>query len=261
VVLFIIFTVVLGSMLQQSGLAGGGVVAVINISGELYNGRPVVKLLKRYEKLPAVKAVVLRIDSPGGSVVAAQEIYGQLKKLRERKVVVASLGNIAASGAYYIACGADKIVAAPGTLTGSIGVLMSFLNISDLLSKLGIKMRVFASGAHKDMGSFLRDLTPEEEKLVKDLLEDVHRQFVEVVSEERNLPIEKVEKIQALAEGLVDDLGTLEDAISLASKMAGIKGEPRVIGTRRPWLYRGLGELFRGWLHSLMKPQIEYILP
>jgi len=195
VVLFIIFTVVLGSMLQQSGLAGGGVVAVINISGELYNGRPVVKLLKRYEKLPAVKAVVLRIDSPGGSVVAAQEIYGQLKKLRERKVVVASLGNIAASGAYYIACGADKIVAAPGTLTGSIGVLMSFLNISDLLSKLGIKMRVFASGAHKDMGSFLRDLTPEEEKLVKDLLEDVHRQFVEVVSEERNLPIEKVEKI------------------------------------------------------------------
>jgi protease-4 len=156
--------------------------------------------------------------------------------------VLASFGGVAASGGYYVACGADKIVANPGSITGSIGVVMQFANLEELLKKIGYKGYVIKSGTHKDIGSPFREMTPEEKELLQGVIDTVHKQFIKAVAEGRNLPIEKVTAIadgrifageQAQALGLVDELGNLEDTIRLAADMAGIKGRPFVVYGRK----------------------------
>jgi protease-4 len=171
-------------------------------------------------------------------VAPAQEIHAEVKKAQREKKILVSMGSVAASGGYYIACAADKILANPGSITGSIGVIVESLNVEELLRKLGLQSMVVKSGKHKDIGSPLRSMTEEEKRLLQGVLDSVHDQFIQAVAEGRKLPPEKVREVadgrifsgdQARALGLVDDLGSLEDTIALAAKMAGIRGEPEVL--------------------------------
>ncbi len=223
---------------REESLWGGEKVAILEIRGVIIDPQPVVEKLVKLRKNEKVKAIVLRIDSPGGAVGPAQEIYAEVRKAQKEKKVLVSVGSVAASGGYYIACGADKIMANPGSITGSIGVIVESLNVEELLNKLGLKSVVVKSGKVKDMGSPFRPMTDEEKKLLQGVLDSVHDQFIRAVAEGRNLPLEKVRELadgrifsgeQARALGLVDELGNFEDAIALAAKLAGIKGEPEVI--------------------------------
>jgi protease IV len=224
-------------------VVGGDRVALVRIEGLLVSSEHVVDELKDYAGDPSVKAIVIRIDSPGGGVVPSQEIYNAVRNAKkEGKKVVVSMGTVAASGGYYIASAADTIVANPGTLTGSIGVKMEFANIGKLLDKIGVKGMVLKAGEYKDMGSPYRDMTPEEKGLLQGVIDDVHNQFIEAVAEGRKLPVDDVRAIadgriftgrQALALKLVDRLGDLTDSIRIAGTLAGIKGKPRVVEKKK----------------------------
>jgi protease IV len=224
-------------------------IGLIRIEGVITDSGRVVDELKKYRDNTGIKAILLRIDSPGGGVVPSQEIYEEVKKIRDEgvKKVVVSMGSVAASGGYYIASASDKIVANPGTMTGSIGVIMELANVQGLAEKVGVKSVVIKSGAVKDMGSPFRDMKPEERQIFQDLLDDVHDQFIQAVAEGRGMAGEDVRKIadgrvftgrEAKDMGLVDDLGNLQDAIRLAADLSGIEGEPRVVEPkeRRSWL-------------------------
>jgi protease-4 len=183
-----------------------------------------------------VKAIVLDINSPGGSVGAVQEIYSRILRVKKTKHIpfVALFGDVAASGGYYIASACDKIVAHPGTLTGSIGVIFEVQNMEGLFSKIGFKMDPIKSGAHKDIGSPARPMTPEERKILQDLIDDAYGQFVQAVADGRKMKVEEVKPLadgriysgtQALSNHLVDQLGDSHDALMLAAQLGGIKDE------------------------------------
>ncbi len=218
-------------------------VAMVKIEGILISSENVVEELNDYADDSSVKAIVIRIDSPGGGVVVSQEIYNAVRNAKkEGKKIIVSMGSVAASGGYYVAAAADKIVANPGTLTGSIGVKMEFANLEKLLEKIGVKGMVVKAGEFKDIGSPYRDMTAQEKKLLQDVIDDVHNQFIKAVAEGRNLPEADVRAIadgriftgqQALALKLVDQMGDLADSIRLAGKLAGIKGKPKVIEKKK----------------------------
>jgi len=220
----------------------GKKVAIIDLHGVINNSADIIRQLKNYTKDSSVPVIVMHIDSPGGGVVPSQEIYEEIKKAKEKgKKIVASIGNVGASGGYYVACAADTIVANPGTLTGSIGVLFEFPVAEELFKKIGLKFEVVKSGEFKDVGSYNRRMTEGERKLLQSVIDDTYDQFVGVLVEGRGLPKEDVLKIadgsiftgrQAKKLGLVDELGDLEDAIKIAGEMAGIKGPPRTIKER-----------------------------
>jgi protease-4 len=223
---------------SEKALPTGEKVAVVRVEGMVLDARQVVEALERQAKDPKVKAIVLRVDSPGGAVAPTQEIFRAVRALSKKKRVVASLGSMATSGGYYVACAAERIVANPGTLTGSIGVVVHLANFEKLLSKLGIEGQVVKSGDFKDMGSMYRPLSERERNILQEVVNDVHEQFVEDVARSRNMELEKVRTIadgrifsgrQAKGLGLVDELGGLKEAIQLAAKMAQIKGEPLVL--------------------------------
>lgn len=227
-------------------IAGRGIgadkVAVVELDGIIAEPTDFTRELRELGERADIKAVVLRIDSPGGAVGPSQEIHREIERLREKKTVVASMGTIAASGGYYAAVAAHKIVANPGTITGSIGVIIEFFNVQELLGKLGLKGYVVKSGRFKDVGSPLREMDEEERELLQSVIDDVNSQFVEAVAEGRGLPPEAVKRLadgrifsgaQAKAEGLVDELGGLHDAIELGARLAGIEGEPEVIYPRK----------------------------
>ena len=242
---------ILVNYLFEAGWIGGDKVAVIRIEGVIMDSRDTIQELRHYRDNPTVKAIVLRIDSPGGGVVPSQEIYSEVQKTRAkgRVKLVASMGNLAASGGYYIAAATDKIVANPGTLTGSIGVIMELANVKGLLEKVGVESVVIKSGRYKDMASPFRAMTEEDRALLQGVLDDVHAQFIEAVANGRSLKIEQVRTVadgriftgrQAKSVSLVDEIGDLQDAIKLAAQLVGIPGEPRVIETRRRFSLRDL---------------------
>jgi len=219
--------------------SGGEKVALVELNDPIIASQDLVRQIKKYRDSRSVKAIVFRIESPGGGVAASQEIYEEVKKTRDSgKPIVVSMGAVAASGAYYISCGATRIVANPGTLTGSIGVIFEFLHFNELMKKLGIDESTFKSGNLKDSGSPFRKVTPEDRKYFQGLIADVYDQFVDVVAKERKMSVSYVKKYadgrvftgrEAKKLGFVDTLGTLEDAVSIAAKLAGIHGKPRVI--------------------------------
>lgn len=248
--LLFVFFLALASLLtgnrgSSSSLPGVGSdkVALVKIEGLLVTSENVVEELNDYAEDGSIKAIVLRIDSPGGGVVASQEIYNAVKNARKAgKKVVVSMGSVAASGGYYIAAAADKIVANPGTLTGSIGVIMEFASVEKLLEKIGVKGMVVKAGQYKDIGSPFRDMTDQEKKLLQGVIDDVHAQFIDAVAEGRNLPAAEVKAIadgriftgrQALALKLVDRTGDLTESIKLAGTLAGIKGKPRIVEKKK----------------------------
>lgn len=213
-------------------------VGVINIEGIIFDSFEINEQIKDFRDRDDIKAVVIRIDSPGGAVAPSQEIYSEVLKTRKVKPVFVSMGNVAASGGYYISAGADKIYANPGTITGSIGVIMEFLNIEGLYEKIGLKGKVVKSGKYKDIGSGLRDMTDEEKLILQQLIDDVHGQFIDAIAEGRNMNRDAVVEIadgrvftgkKAKTIGLVDELGTLEDTISAIAIQAGLKDDPLVI--------------------------------
>lgn len=232
-------------------LSTGDRIALIRVEGVIMDSQETVGELRRFSENPSVKAIVLRIDSPGGGVVPSQEIHDAVKRVRAKnnKAVIASMGSVAASGGYYIAAATDRIVANPGTLTGSIGVIMETANVEGLLQKIGVEGVVIKSGKYKDVGSPLRKMSEEERGLLQSVMDDVHRQFIEAVAEGRAIELTEA---QALADGriftgrqakeakLVDELGDLEDAIQLAADIVGIEGEPKVVEPRRRFSIREL---------------------
>lgn len=219
-------------------------VQVIDIDGELVRSRPIIDQLKRYEDSNSVKAILLNIDSPGGGVAVSQEIYTEIKRLREKKdkTIVAYLSSTGASGAYYVSCAANKIVANPGTIVGSIGVIAEWVNYADLLEWAKLKDIVFKTGEFKDTGSPSRALTDNERKYFQGLIDDMYVQFVEAVSSGRKLDLQEV---RSLADGrvftgrdargrkLIDEIGNFQDAVDLTAKLAGISAKPRLIRLTR----------------------------
>lgn len=230
-----------------AALTLGGKVGVVEVEGVIAVSDAIVEALKEFERTPAVKAVVVRVESPGGGVAPSQEIYDAILRLRKVKPVIASFGGVAASGGYYIGAACDAIVANPGTITGSIGVIMELGNVEGLLEKLGIAPQVLKSGDYKDMGSPVRPLTAEERRLFQTMIDSVHTQFIDAVARGREMDAGRVRELadgriysgeQALEAGLVDVLGGLADAIVLAGERGGIEGEPRVSRARShrvPW--------------------------
>ncbi|HXV68513.1 MAG TPA: signal peptide peptidase SppA [Nitrospira sp.] len=240
-------------------------IALIRVEGVILDSQTTVGELKRFSENPSVKAIVLRIDSPGGGVVPSQEIHDAVKRVRTKnnKAVIASMGSVAASGGYYIAAATDRIVANPGTLTGSIGVIMETANVEGLLQKIGVEGVVIKSGKYKDVGSPLRKMSEEERGLLQAVMDDVHKQFIEAVAEGRALELADA---QVLADGriftgrqakeakLVDELGDLEDAIQLAADVVGIEGEPKVVEPRRRFSIR---ELLESKVNSMF-PKLDF---
>lgn len=267
----------------------GGSVAIVRIEGVISASgaeggilgaagpypEDVIFQLKKAEKDFAVRAVLLRINSPGGTAAASQEIYREVRKMR--KPVVASVGDISASGAYYISSAADKIVASPASEVGSIGVILQLPNFQGLLDKLGVKYVFITRGKYKDIGNPTRPLQPEEREILEGQAEAVYEQFILDVSRARNLPVDRVREIatgltylgtEALELKLIDRLGNFQDAIDLAAKMGKIKGEPGVVEYGAPSLLElvrgligtkssGFDQLFIRYLRSLpLQPQI-----
>ena len=213
-------------------------IGVIKVEGVIYDSEPVLKALQKFKESDHIKAIIVRIDSPGGVVGASQEIYSELKKLRGSKKVIASFGSLGASGAYYIACGADKIVANPGTLTGSIGVIMEFANLQKLYQWAKMDHTVIKSGRYKDVGSPFRPMDADEKEFLNHLVKNVHQQFKGVVLAERKIAPANVEMVtdgrvftgeEAKQLGLVDQLGNFQDAVEVAKELAGLKGKPELI--------------------------------
>jgi protease-4 len=241
----LLFLVALGSMRgPEAGTpAFGPQVAIVELEGMILDVEDLVADLKRHRENPLVRAVVVRINSPGGVVGPTQEVHQALLRVREaKKPVVASLGAIAASGGYYIAVAADQIYANPGTLTGSIGVIMQMANFGPLLKKVGVDYVVVKAGEFKDVGNLSRPMTPEERRVLQTLLDDVHAQFIQAVADGRKLEVGEVRRFadgrifsgqQAKDLGMVDTLGSLEDAVNRAAVMAGLPVPPRVIPPRR----------------------------
>jgi protease-4 len=234
----ITMVIVLKIVSPSSNLSFGDKIGVIPIDGAISESIDITTELVRLKKDSGIKAIILRINSPGGSVGPTQEIYREVRKTIQTKKVVVSMGSVAASGGYYIAAGADKIVANPGTITGSIGVIMHFVRLEELLNKIGIDLEILKSGEFKDMGSPNRELTEREKELLNALIADIQGQFEEGVAEGRNLPLEKVRQIadgrifsgsRAKELGLVDVLGNFQDAVEIAKNLAGIKGEVTLV--------------------------------
>jgi protease-4 len=234
----------------STALAIGGRVGVIEVTGVITASDDIVEALRGFERAPSVKAVVVRVDSPGGGVAASQEIYHAVLDLRAKKPVVASLGGVAASGGYYVASACDAIVANPGSITGSIGVIMEMGNVQDLLQKIGVQPEVLKAGTYKDMGSPVRPLTDDERAIFQQMIDSVHAQFITAVADGRKMDETKVRALadgriysgaQAQALGLVDSLGGLQDAIAMAAERGGIVGEPNVSHAslgHEPWWWR-----------------------
>jgi len=257
VVLFLATIWFLMAMMEDGGLPGGARIAVLEVTGIIGVGLDrgadadsLVRTLGEYRDDSSVAAVVLRINSPGGVVGPTQEIFSAVERVRAAgKPVVASLGAVAASGGYYVAVAANRIFASPGTLTGSIGVIMQLANVEGLLKKVGVDYVVVKAGAYKDIGNFARPMKPEERQVLQALLDDVYGQFVTAVAARRGLDRNTVLGFadgriysgqQARALKMVDELGGLEDAIEAAGKLAGIVGKPRVIYPRRRFTLREL---------------------
>ena len=258
-----------------SFLSGDGV-GVLEIEGTIDDSRSVLAELKRFKEAPWIKAVVVRIDSPGGAVAPTQEIFDELEKTKKRKPLIASMGGMATSGGYYVASACEKIVANPGTLTGSIGVIMQLSNVEELMKKVGVKGYNIKSGVNKDIGSPFQPLSPEGREILQSLVDNVHSQFVSAVARGRGMSEAQVRKLadgrvysgaQAKELGLVDQFGTLDDAIELAAQKVGLEENPAVYySTPQPdrwWeklFFAAIGRRFpvsqRGWLRYEWSPAL-----
>jgi protease-4 len=247
---FVLLAVVALSLVIAYGGQSGGEFAfgdriqVVEIEGELVDSRPIIEQLKRYEDNKSVRAILLNVDSPGGGVATSQELYTEIKRLREEKgkIIVAYMSSVGASGAYYLSAPANKIIANPGTVIGSIGVIAEWVNYEELLKWAKMQDVVFKTGEFKDTGSATRALTDREKAYFQGLIDDMYVQFVEAVATGRKLDVDQV---RALADGrvftgrdarekkLIDETGNFQDAVDLTASLAGISGKPNLLRVTR----------------------------
>jgi protease IV len=247
-------------------------IGVIPIRGAIVDAQPIVSQIIRFRKDNGIRAIIVRIDSPGGGVGPSQEIYEELRRAGKKKKVIASMGSVAASGGFYVAVAADKIVANPGTITGSIGVIMEFVQFKSLLDKIGITIEVLKSGEYKDMGYPQRKLTEKDKRVLQGVIDDIEQQFIAAVADGRHLAREKVEAIadgrifsgkQAKDLGLVDLLGNFQDAVELTKKMTGIRGDVTLVypkkRTTKFWdlLFDSASKSFLKWLQKT-QTRVDY---
>jgi protease-4 len=270
----VIIALVSGSSERTETVGSGDKVAVVDLKGVIASSDEVVRQMKKYRNNSSVRAIVLHIDSPGGGVVASQEMYEEVRAVRDGgKPVIVSMGSLAASGGYYVAVGGSYLVANRGTLTGSVGVISEFLQLKDALDKLGIGVKTIKAGKLKDAGSPMRAMNDDDQKYFQALMDDVHRQFIDVVARERKMDVEKVRELadgrvftgeQALQLGLVDTLGTFEDAVRIAAVKVGIKGEPAIVKERKRqmWyesIFGDAGETLKDLKQELIdRPVLSY---
>jgi len=239
---FIFFIlVVFAAGLVKTGkvvVSGGDKVGVLEVEGTIVDAQLLVEQVIDFKESNNIKAVVLRIDSPGGGVGPSQEMYEELKLLAKTKPLIVSMGSVAASGGYYIAVAGEHLFANPGTITGSIGVIMSFPNYQELMGKIGVRSEVVKSGRFKDIGSPTRTFLDADRELLQEMIDDVHLQFVEAISVEREMSLKVLEPLvdgriftgrQALKVGLIDELGTFNDAVAYAIKVAGIDADSDLV--------------------------------
>jgi len=258
---------------SYSGIGFSDKIGVIEIAGAISDSGAVLEQLTDFNKDKHIKAIILRIDSPGGSVGASQEIYREVARVTQTKKVIVSMGDTAASGGYYIAAAGDKIVANPGTITGSIGVIMSFYRIDELSRKIGLTLEVIKSGEFKDTGSSFRELTDRERELMNGVVVNIQEQFIKAVAEGRKLPVDRVREIadgrifsgeMAKGMGLVDELGNFQDAVNLAANLSGIKGEPTLVYPEKTGLklwdiiFQSASQAISKAVADDIRPVIEY---
>ncbi len=256
--LFLRQTPLQGSALPPSSFFSGGVVGVLEISGVILDSKKALKQIDQFEESQEVKAVVIRLNSPGGAVAPSQEIYEAIRSLAKKKPVFASMSSVAASGAYYIACAARKIFANPGTITGSIGVIMEFANLKGLYDWARVQRYSIKTGKYKDAGAEYREMSADERALLQSMVDDVLSQFKQAVMTGRHLTTTQLAPLadgrifsgsQAKTVRLVDELGTLQDAIQAAAQAAQLKGKPNVVypqKSKRRWLEMLADETSRG---------------
>lgn len=238
-------------------------IGIINLNGTINSSSGFISLLEHYKNDSDVKVVVIKVDSPGGEVAPSQAMYEQLLKFRKYKKVVVSMGSVAASGAYYVSSAANEIVAEPGTLTGSIGVIMEMPNVYKLMKKVGVSYNYIVSGPYKDIGTPFKEMTPEQRKKMQGVVMNVYGQFVNAVARGRNLKVEYVKNLangmvysgqQALKYHLVDKLGDFQDAIKAAKSLAGIHGTPTII-----YPIKKQPNLFQSVIKRAVKSFIGYV--
>lgn len=249
--------------------------AIIQIRGGIFEADSVLQEIDQYRKNNHVRAIVVRVDSPGGGVGASQEIFRALKQAREDngKLIVVSMAGVAASGGYYVSCAADRIFAMPGTITGSIGVIATFPNMEGLNEKIGLRWNVLKTGAFKDSGSATRPMTEEDRAVMEELLFSAYDQFVNDIADRRSMDVDHVKELadgrvytgqQALEHGLIDEEGSLLDAIEYARERTGIEGEPHILQREErqwPWfLTADVGDLLPKAAHP-MRPGLYYLWP
>lgn len=222
------------------GLAFGDRIALVDVDGVIADDEALLEDLQRFRRDASVKGYVISINSPGGVVGPSQSVYREIRRIRDEDEVpvVAAIGAVGASGGYYVALAADTILALPGSITGSIGVMMEFPNVSGLMDRVGVGVEIVKSSQHKDMGSPFRPMSESDRELLRNMIDDVYDQFVEVVSEERGLALDEVRSLadgrilsgrQALERGLIDGIGNVQDALAVAGRMAGLGERPRVV--------------------------------
>jgi protease IV len=268
-----VMTVTLYMLSSSSGLSFSNKIGVIQIEGAIADSWQIVNQLVEFKRDKGIKAIILRINSPGGGVGASQEIYTEVLKTTKVKKVIVSLGSVAASGGYYIAVAGDRIVANPGTITGSIGVIMEFIQLGDLLKKVGVGLEVIKSGEFKDTGSPTREFTEREKELMKSLIHEIQEQFINAVADGRGMSVEEVREIAdgriitgatAKKMGLIDELGNFQDAVDLASSMTGIEGEVNLVFPKRKgisfWdlIFRNAANTLSKTMVDNLKTTIEY---
>jgi len=241
-VLGVTMVIVLKSISPSSAPFFSEKIGVIPVEGAIASSENVTSQLVKFRKDPGIRAIVLKVNSPGGAIAPSQEIYREIEKTIPVKKVVVSMGTVAASGGYYISAAASKIVANPGTITGSIGVIMEFVRVEDLLNKIGVDLEIMKSGEFKDIGSPDRKLTQREREILDAMIMDMQKQFVEAIVRGRGLALEQVQEIadgrifsgaRAKELGLVDVLGNFHDAVEITKELAGIKGDVTLVYAKK----------------------------
>lgn len=267
-VIVVSLLIYLGTKETRYGAFGGDKIGIVEVNGVIIESREIVESLRRFREDDSIKAIVVRIDSPGGVVGPAQEIYREVERTVAEKKVIASMGAVAASGGYYVAAGADGIIANPGTITGSIGVIMEYTNFEALLEKIGLTPVVVKSGDYKDVGSPVREMTEQDRRFLEDFVAKLHRQFVAAIAKGRKMEVATVERLadgriytgeEAKTLGLVDRTGNLEDAIVWAAQLVGIKERPEVVYAperKLPFLKSLAESLVKGLSTEAVRPRI-----
>ncbi|MGC8927205.1 MAG: signal peptide peptidase SppA [Myxococcota bacterium] len=229
-------------VLEKDKIVSGPRIGIIEVRGIIEDSKTFLRQLKKFATDSDIKGILIRVDSPGGTVGPTQEIYSEIRKVSKKKKVYVSIGNVAASGGYYIASAGEKIFANPGSITGSIGVIMQTVNVEKLVRLMKIDVETIKSGKYKDMGTPFKEMTDEEREMLSGVTKDIHNQFIEDIARARRLSIEKVREIadgrimtglSARNYGLVDEIGSIEDATETLWNDLKLSGEPRVTYPKR----------------------------